>query len=421
MTSAEDGYQEEMSSATVEAAVSASALLQFRRAESLRSEELSLLSDASESSYAAMSAARLRVEKHRTWQGIQNLRRKAAMLLAKVKNVDRRIAEASAKMGETDMRQALLMKNMTVQQAKEQAKQKALEQVEERSNKIAGELGAEDSKIEIARKKLLDAMNSEEKAGADLAKEQAAETAALFQLAALVQEEHATLHTSLEQSHSNVTMQLRSNEETLEALASKENEKECDTLRASVIKAKARLEMTGTALLACLKAKKQIKAKIDQAVALGKKAAIGLASCLKTKADLKVKIAMCHERRDAAREKLKACLDRKKVLKVQIEKCHEKRDEARKKLADCLARKKDLKEKIAIAVAAKRSSSSLLQQMTDLEAEATAALDALHKGNIELTSALDNLYDSSIEEASRIHEMTAESEAGDEALSKCTV
>merc|ERR1719443_2662023 len=119
-----------------------------------------------------------------------------------------------------------------------------------------------------------------------------------------------------------------------------------------------------------------------------------------------------------AREKLKACLDRKKVLKVQIEKCHEKRDEARKKLAECLARKKELKAKIAKAT--KRSSSSLLQQMTDLEAEATAALDALHKGNVELSSALDDMEAASSEEASRIMEMSDESKAGDEALSKCT-
>merc|ERR1719305_1078184 len=97
----------------------------------------------------------------------------------------------------------------------------------------------------------------------------------------------------------------------VEALLSKDNEEECDAVRADVIKAKAKLEVTGTALKACLMAKKEIKAKIDQAVELGKKAEAGLANCLKTKKVLKSKIEMCHERRDAAREKLKACLDRK--------------------------------------------------------------------------------------------------------------
>merc|ERR1719335_1957914 len=144
--------------------------------------------------------------------------------------------------------------------------------------------------------------------------------------------------------------------------------------------------------MACLKAKKEISAKIEAATALGKKAEAGLAKCLATKADLKEKIKLCHERRDMAREKLKACLDRKKVLKVQIEKCHEKRDEARKKLAECLARKKELKEKIA-----KAGGSSLMQEMTDLEAEAAAALDALHQGNVELSGALDDLQDATTE------------------------
>merc|ERR1719160_225904 len=160
-----------------------------------------------------------------------------------------------------------------------------------------------------------------------------------------------------------------SNEVVIETLASKENDEECDKVRADVIKAKAKLELTGTALLACLKAKKEIKAKIEQAVQLGKKAEAGLANCLKTKAELKVKIKLCHERRDMAREKLKACLDRKKVLKVQIHKCHEKRDEARKKLAECLARKKELKAKIAKAMQPTLRS-SLMQEMTSLEAEA---------------------------------------------------
>merc|ERR1719235_547017 len=99
------------------------------------------------------------------------------------------------------------------------------------------ELSSEDAKLEVTQKKLTAAMSAEEKAGADLAKEQAAETAGLLQLASLVQEEHNLLHTRLERAHSNVTNQLRSSEETLEALASKENGAECDAARADVIKA----------------------------------------------------------------------------------------------------------------------------------------------------------------------------------------
>merc|ERR1719379_118030 len=161
-----------------------------------------------------------------------------------------------------------------------------------------------------ARKKLEGAMSAEGKASADLEKEQGAETAALLQLASLVQEEHDALHTSVEQSHSNVTARLRSNEEAIEALASKGSGAVCDAMRADVVKAKAKLELTGVALMACMKAKKEIQAKIDQAMMLGKKAEAGLATCLKNKAMLKTKINMCHERRDMAREKLKACLER---------------------------------------------------------------------------------------------------------------
>merc|ERR1719399_2293168 len=257
-------------------------------------------------------------------------------------------------------------------------------------------------------------MGEEEKAGADLAKEQAAETAGLLQLASLVQEEHRALHASLEQRHQALTHQLSSQEALVASLLSKENEEECDAVRVDVIKAQAKLKITGDALMACLKAKKEIKAKIEQAVELGKKAEAGLAKCLKNKKELKVKIEMCHERRDQAREKLKACLDRKKVLKVQIEKCHEKRDEARKKLAECLARKKVLKVQIRKA----RSSSlmqrsSLMQQVADLEAE------ALHQGNVELSGALDDMSAASSEEASRISEMSSESKAGDDALAQC--
>merc|ERR1719379_157880 len=243
-----------------------------------------------------------------------------------------------------------------------------------------------------ARKKLEGAMSAEGKASADLAKEQGAETAALLQLASLVQEEHDALHASVEQSHSNVTARLRSNEEAIDALAAKGTDADCDAMRADVVKAKAKLELTGVALMACLKAKKEIQAKIDQAMMLGKKAAAGLATCLKNKAMLKTKIKMCHERRDLAREKLQACLKRKKVLKVQIEKCHQKRDEARAKLEACLKRKKELKEKIAAAGGkTPQKRSSLMQEAADLETEAAEALDEMHKGNLELQSALEEL------------------------------
>merc|ERR1719171_28798 len=415
LTSATSEDEEDMSSATDEAAVSAAALIQFRRAGSLRAEDISLLSEKSESGMESMSAARLRVQRRQLWFGIQALKKKAAALLAKVRGVDKKIGKVNEKMEEMDAKQAGVLKNMTAQQAQEKLTEKALEKVEERSKNLVGKLGAEDSKLEATRKKLTEAMSQEEKAGADLAKEQAAETAGLLQLASLVQEEHRALHESLELSHNNVTSQLKSNEMALEALASKENEEACDAVRADVIKAKAKLEITGTALLACLKAKKEIKTKIEGAVALGKKAEAGLAKCLKNKADLKIKIKMCHERRDAAREKLKACLERKKVLKVQIHKCHEKRDEARKKLAECLKRKKELKEKIA-----KAKGGSLMQEMTDLEKETTEALAAVHQGNMDLNSALKDLKAASQEEASHVNEMCSQSDAADAALQQCS-
>merc|ERR1719240_2311023 len=304
----------------------------------------------------------------------------------KVQGVDKRIADTNAKLGAQDAKEKKLLKEVGVQQKKEEAKQNDLEKLEQQSQGLAGKLSAEDAKLEAAQKKVTDAQKSEEKAGADLAKEQAAETESLLQLASLVQEEHRVLHASLEQSHRNLTSKLKSSEVALAAMMSSANEEECDAVRADVIKAKSKLEVTGTALKACLMAKKEIKEKIDQAVELGKKAEAGLAKCLATK----------------------------KELKVKIEKCHEKRDEARKKLAECLARKKELKEKIT-----KAGGSSLIQEMTDLEAEAAAALDALHQGNVELSGALDDLQDATSEEASLTGEMIVESKAGDDALAQC--
>merc|ERR1719421_1775237 len=397
----------------------ASSFIQMERSGS-EEEMQAILSDTSELDLSSFSEAELHMQKRQLWGFVERLKAKAQELMDEVQGVDKRIADTNAKLGAQDAKQKKLLKEAGVQQKKEEATQKDLEKLEQKSQGLVGKLSAEDAKLEAAQKKVTDAMNSEEKAGADLAKEQAAETASLLQLASLVQEEHRVLHASLEQSHRNLTSKLRSNEVALSAIMSKENEEECDAVRADVIKAQSALEVTGTALKACLMAKKEIQAKIDHAVELGKKAEAGLANCLKTKKVLKSKIAMCHERRDAAREKLKACLDRKKVLKVQIEKCHEKRDEARKKLAECLARKKELKEKIAKATqGGMQKRSSLVQEEADLEAEATEALKALHKGNMELNSALDDLLDAGVEEQSHIHEMQSESKAGDEALTKC--
>merc|ERR1719335_1861192 len=274
-----------------------------------------ILSDTSELDLASMSEAELHMQKRQLWGFLEKLKAKAQELMDKVQVVDKRIADTNAELGAQDAKQKKLLKEAGVQQKKEEAKQNDLEKLEQKSQGLAGKLSAEDAKLEAAQKKVTEAMSSEEKVGADLAKEQAAETASLLQLASLVQEEHRVLHASLEQSHRNLTSKLRSNEVALSAIMSKENEEECDAVRADVIKAQSALEVTGTALKACLLAKKEIKAKIDQAVELGKKAEAGLANCLETK----------------------------KVLKVQIEKCHEKRDEARKKLAECLTRKKELK------------------------------------------------------------------------------
>jgi len=387
--------------------------------ETLRDEEipdeLSLLNEESEEGYASMSAASLRVKGRELWGGLQRLKEKAAKILAQIGFVDKRIADADKSLAEQAKKEAQLLKNAAGQQATEQAKVKALEEVDSKSDKLVKELSAEDSKLEAARTKLTEAMGAEEQAGADLAKEQAAETAGLLELATLVQEEHRVLHQRIERSHNNISSQLKSHESALESLVTQENEQECDAVRVDVIKAKAKLQLTGTALLACLKAKKEIKAKIDQAVALGKKAQAGLANCLKTKAELKVKIKLCHERRDMAREKLKACLERKKVLKVQIAKCHEKRDAARMKLAECLKRKTELKEKIA-----KAQGGSLMQEMTDLEKETTEALAAVHQGNMALDSALEEMKAASKEEASFVHEMFAQSDATDAALQQCS-
>merc|ERR1719161_3300657 len=148
-----------------------------------------------------------------------------------VRGVDQRIADTNAKLGAQDAKQKKLLKEAGVQQKKEEATQKDLEKLEQKSQGLAGKLSAEDTKLEAAQKKVTDAMSLEEKAGADLAKEQAAETASLLQLASLVQEEHRVLHASLEQSHRNLTSTLRSNDLALSAIMSKENEEECDAVR----------------------------------------------------------------------------------------------------------------------------------------------------------------------------------------------
>merc|ERR1719335_915477 len=338
-----------------------SSLIQMERSGS-EEEMQAILSDTSELDLSSLSEAELHMQKRQLWGFLERLKAKAQELMDKVRGVDKRIADANAKLGAQDAKQKKLLMEAGVQQKKEEAKQKDLEKLEQKSQGLVGKLSAEDAKLEAAQKKVTDAMSSKEKAGADLAKEQAAETASLLQLASLVQEEHRVLHASLEQSHRNLTSKLRSNEVALSAIMSEENEEECDAARADVIKAQSALEVTGTALKACLLAKKEIKEKIDQAVELGKKVEAGLANCLKTKKVLKSKIEMCHERRDEARKKLAECLTRKKVLKVSIEKCHEKRDEARQKLAECLKRKKELTEKIA-----KAGGSSLMQELVDLE------------------------------------------------------
>merc|ERR1719171_538854 len=384
--------QDDMSSATVEAAVSASALIQYRRKDSLRMEDVSLLSETSHSTYSSMSAARLRVERHRLRWDIESLKKKARALMAKWTGVNKRIARANKKLGESDAEEANVMKKMNATQAKEQAKQKLLEAAEARAANLVSQMNAEDSKLEIARKKLEGAMSAEGKASADLAKEQGAETAALLQLASLVQEEHDALHANVEESHSNVTARLRSNEEAIDALAVKGKEADCDAMRADVVKAKAKLELTGVALMACLKAKKEIQAKIDQAVMLGKKAEAGLATCLKNKAMLKTKIKMCHERRDEARAKLEACLKRKKELKEKIAAAGGKTPQKRRLLLQEERRRRELKEKIAAAGGkTPQKRSSLMQEAADLETEAAEALDEMHKGNLELQSALEEL------------------------------
>merc|ERR1719465_166464 len=188
----------------------------------------SMLSDTSESEFATMSEAQLQMQQRQLWGFLAKLKAKAAELMNKVQGVDKRIADTNAKLGAQDAKQKKLLKEAGVQQKKEEAKQKDLEKLEEKSQGLAGKLSAEDAKLEVAQKKVTDAMSAEEKAGADLAKEQAAETASLLQLASLVQEEHRVLHASIEQSHRNLTSTLRSNDLALSAIMSKENEEECD-------------------------------------------------------------------------------------------------------------------------------------------------------------------------------------------------
>merc|ERR1719214_161614 len=117
------------------------------------------------------------MQKRQLWGFLDRLKAKAQELMDKVQGVDKRIADTNAKLGAQDAKQKKLLKETGDQQKKEEAKQKDLEKLEQKSQGLAGKLSAEDAKLEAAQKKVTDAMNSEEKAGADLAQEQAAETA----------------------------------------------------------------------------------------------------------------------------------------------------------------------------------------------------------------------------------------------------
>jgi len=183
---------------------------------------------------------------------------------------------------------------------------------------------------------------------------------------------------------------LNTHEATLNALVSVGASKEdCTKARVEMIKVKQALVKTQIGLRECLSAKKEIQAKIDQAMKLGEVAQAGLERCLKNKEQLKMKIKMCHDKRDEAREKLKACLDRKKVLAKQIEACHVKRDEARKKLQECLSRKKVLNQKIA-GLKKKGVSVSLVQkEVADAADDVNQALDEVRSQNQLLAQATD--------------------------------
>merc|ERR1719353_377627 len=197
--------------------------------------------------------------------------------------------------------------------------------------------------------------------------------------------------------HQNNTAQVNTQEATLSTLTSLGASKEdCTKARVEIIKTKQALAITQSALDACLKAKKEIQAKIDAALKLGQLAQEGLTRCLKNKEVLKNKIKMCHDKRDDARTKLKECLERKKVLKKQIEACHEKRDDARKKLAACLARKKELKDKIENLQA--KGLSVLHLSNNTLSQEAEAALEILRQSDSLLQKALATLSDVTADE-----------------------
>merc|ERR1719316_584063 len=156
-------------------------------------------------------------------------------------------------------------------QANETDVENRLQQVEQRQGAIIEAIAASDKNLTAAEDAVTAATEETEKAEADAAAEQEAETGALLQLVSLIQEEHRVLHESLQESHKNNTARLASHEATLQALTQSgvHANSSCDAARASVIQAKAKLQLTNTALQGCLQAKKEIKAKIAMAIQLG--------------------------------------------------------------------------------------------------------------------------------------------------------
>merc|ERR1719393_929127 len=240
------------------------------------------------------------------------------------------------------------MKDMKPLDARLAKVEDALAKAEEKTVKLLKAMDEADKKLELSSDAVAQSEAAFAKASADVEKGQTSQGALLVKLVELIQQEQHTLQLKLLEQHKNATALLNTNEATLSTLSSLGASKDgCNDARVAIIKTKQALVTTGTALDACLKAKKEIQAKIDAAMTMGQEAQEGLTRCLQNKAALKAKIKACHEKRDEAREKLKACLDRKVVLKKQIDACHAKRDEARKKLQDCLSRKAELKGKIS--------------------------------------------------------------------------
>merc|ERR1719183_1563783 len=106
-------------------------------------------------------------------------------------------------------------------QAKEAASQLLMKKAEDKFGKVSADMEKVGNDLSAAEKEVTVAVEEAEKAEQDLAGQQSDETAALMQLASLIQEEHQVLHDHLHKQHAEDAARLRNHDVALNEAAAK--------------------------------------------------------------------------------------------------------------------------------------------------------------------------------------------------------